>query len=268
MNDITNCGDPNEINFAKEKFIGFLEEQIFDLKKAGYEGSRECYERKLSRDTIERLSRPRNCWVFCLADKDTLDKNWKKHGDDNFGLCIGFNIEALLDNNSKMPLILRKVVYDREIMNDDFKLKLKIAQTYIKTTLDHYKSLETNYGGTIPQPLIDIYALDYYREIKDLLLPFFATFKKGSFVWEMEWRFIFTASDTEQYVANHKLELNKPGEIILKWPLCFDLNRAVKAITIGYKSNLTEKYVKSFLKNKCDLSDNEIKMIDIYKREY
>ena len=51
-----------------------------------------------------------------------------------------------------------------------------------------------------------------------------------------------------------------------KWPLRFDLVKAIKTITIGKKSNTTEDDVKRFLNEKCYLSKDEISQININKK--
>lgn len=268
LGDVKCCGDPQELNYAVQRFTSFIDYDICALRKIGDEESRKFEELFSSKQTISKLNSRKLCWVSCFSACDTIEDHWNAQCDKSKGLSIGFNEKALINNKSKMPLVLRKVIYGTEIEQKDFKDRVKIANITMEKAFDAYEDIILTTPRKELASRLKHLSSVYYTDIIELLIDFFASFKEPSFKWEQEYRLILSGSRLRQYISNNGISLPNLRYVRKRWPCEFDLLDAVKAITIGNLSNLTEKDVKLFLSQKCNLSYNQIAQINIRKIKY
>ena len=267
LNDITRCLDRQEIRFAKKRFRLLLCNDVKHVLKKHSKRSRKVKEAMSLKSVLRKVYSKHICWVFCLAESDDIEGHWLWHGDRSKGLSIGFKLNALLNNASKIDLTSAKIIYGNKKVKQLFDSKKDVFKHIMTDAFDKYEELYKSFSGTKKEledrckDIVDI----FYRDMIDLLLTEFASFKRRKFSWEKEQRLILTSTSLGRSLSAKGEHLQIIDCFRNKCFVSFDLAYAVKAITIGEKSELTVKDIEDFLRTECFLTYREIQKIQIRK---
>ena len=265
LSDVTKCLDKQELKYAKRKFTSLLNNDITPITETFPEDSRKFSEAISAKIIVSKLSSSHICWVFCISESDEIERHWFFHGDKGKGLSIGFSLEHLTNNVSKIKLLPAKIVYGKkEVVRLYEKKKAKLSNII---TQSHNKYIEKAFVGSEQQRerVRNILAHKCYSKIFDLLLADFASFKRQRFEWEKEWRLILTSTNLRRSLLAKNIHLTLQDGFRDTWDISFNLTSAIKAITIGKKSEFTIDKVQNFLETECSLTSEEIKNITIKK---
>lgn len=267
LSDITNCLDKLEIRYAKRKYRLLLNKDVRSIIKKYPKRSQKWFEAFSGKRILRKLSSKHICFVFCLSERDDIEGHWNIHACEKTGVSVGFNLNALVNNVSKIELLTSKVFYKNNLIKSIYKKKNASFHKILSDTFDKYTEIARNLKKTTRMSDRDLFELsnECYSRVIDLLLPDFASFKRHKFEWEQEWRLLLTSTNVKKSFAAKNIYLQKKDCFKCWWYVSFDLIDAIKAITIGEESKLTVDYVKNFLKTKCSLTPEEIKNITIKK---
>lgn len=267
LSDVTKCLDKQELKYAKRKFASLLNNDISPIIDTFPKNSREFSEALSAKIIVSKLSSSKICWVFCISESDEVERHWFVHGDRGKGLSIGFSLEPLINNVSKIKLLPVKIVYGKKEVIRLYEKKKARLRKVIDRSHDKYVEISKMSIATEQKRENKLNRLTHecYSKIFDLLLADFASFKRHRFEWEKEWRLILTSTNLKRSLLAKNIRLTLQDGFRDTWDISFNLTSAIKAITIGKESRLTVDKVHNFLEKECSLTSEEIKNITIKK---
>ncbi|WP_073273404.1 DUF2971 domain-containing protein [Anaerocolumna jejuensis] len=261
--------------FLSENLFNFLEDFLLN----DYQGNKDKY-------------------ICCFSEENDLLSQWRGYADDGHGVCIGFDLEALVNckhhqefdecvNNIKPLKYFAKIEYatSHYIKKDEDnkgrvryitkKLEDKIVNKNDKVIIDEiYKTID----NIIEKNDINLAKTFIMFELMHGIL-----FKNKAFQEEKEIRLICNVSDN----ADKKHQLMEsfseyPNEVTIKGPIfyplkndlksCYEVRFApvkkkiIKEIWIGPKCNIDNRDLRFFLEN-CGYDDGDI-IIEHSKASY
>lgn len=213
-------------------------------------------------------------WAICLSENVDDLAQWRGYSDDGCGMCIGFDPVYLnAVNDFYVPdvhafeddfMLFSKVIYGSQSVNQMLQMVDKAAKDFTYDDEEVFKLFLRNIIHILKNPV----------------------FKHESFTCENEWRIIYASNG---YPVDFKTILKKqhnnfsrnfsfkelgfqatPTDLIshIELTIC-DMQRAIKEIWIGPRSNLSIMDVRNFLKheqlNICIGKDKIIKSLSPYK---
>lgn len=267
LSDVTNCLDKQELKYAKRKFALLLNNDITPITETFPKDSREFSEEISAKIIVSKLSSSKICWVFCMSESDEIERHWFFHGDKGKGLSIGFSLEPLINNVSKIKLLPAKIVYGKKDVVHLYEKKKARLRKSITSSHDKYVEISKILMATEQERENRINRLVHKccSKVFDLLLADFASFKRQRFKWEKEWRLILTSTNLRRSLLAKNIHLTLQDGFRDTWDISFNLTSAIKAITIGKESEFTIDKVHNFLETECSLTSEEIKNITIKK---
>ena len=267
LSDVKQCLDKQEIKYARKQYCKLLNKDIKPIIDTAPKESAEFCAAFSARTIVSKLSSHHICWIICFSESDENERLWEEYGDNSTGISIGFNVYALINNNSRIELIPSDIVYGKDDVKRIYSEKCETVRQIISSTFNKYAEIFKSFPGTEREREIkrQILSHECYSQVIDLLLTDFASFKRPEFSWEKEKRLTLTSTNLRKSLVAKGAELHKTN-VKNKWCyVSFDLTYAIKAITIGKKSQYTVNDIEDFLKEKCFLTSKEIKKITIKK---
>ena len=260
--------DKQEIKYARQQYCKLLNKDIKPIIETAPQESLEFCEAISARTVVSKLSSRHICWIICFSDSDENERLWEEYGENSQGISIGFNLDALINNNSRIELIPSDIVYGKDDVKRIYSEKSEYVRQIISDSCNKYAEIVKGFTGTKREleTKRQMISHECYSQMIDLLLIDFASFKRPAFSWEKEKRLTLTSTSLRNSLVAKGAELHKTNCKNKWWYVSFDLTYAVKAITIGNKSDLTVHDIEQFLREKCLLTSKEISRINIGKR--
>ncbi len=257
LSDVSKSNDSKELvwatrqckYFVLNKFLEYVErmkanDRFIDTKFMEFSKTFDLLE---SIDTGNSLK----AWAFCLSEKGDNLGQWRGYADDGRGISIGFNKEYFIIQNQSLGFSPDKVCYIfDQIEYGDFDISnlLRPEDVSILSSSCDYDEIEKCFKRLMAYSI--------------MLAPMY---KNEAFKEEKEWRMVLLAHtsaleggllpradnvdnlDPRFSIVNYTFTPRNNTLVSRIEVAMTDMKRAVKSITIGPKSNLSELDVKLFL---------------------
>lgn len=257
LSDVSKSNDSKELvwatrqckYFVLNKFLEYVErmkanDRFIDTKFMEFSKTFDLLE---SIDTGNSLK----AWAFCLSEKGDNLGQWRGYADDGRGISIGFNKEYFIIQNQSLGFSPDKVCYIfDQIEYGDFDISnlLRPEDVSILSSSCDYDEIEKCFKRLMAYSI--------------MLAPMY---KNEAFKEEKEWRMVLLAHtsaleggllpradnvdnlDPRFSIVNYTFTPRNNTLVSHIEVAMTDMKRAVKSITIGPKSNLSELDVKLFL---------------------
>lgn len=257
LSDVSKSNDSKELvwatrqckYFVLNKFLEYVErmkanDRFIDTKFMEFSKTFDLLE---SIDTGNSLK----AWAFCLSEKGDNLGQWRGYADDGRGISIGFNKEYFIIQNQSLGFSPDKVCYIfDQIEYGDFDISnlLRPEDVSILSSSCDYDEIEKCFKRLMAYSI--------------MLAPMY---KNEAFKEEKEWRMVLLAHtsaleggllpradnvdnlDPRFSIVNYTFTPRNNTLVSHIEVAMTDMKSAVKSITIGPKSNLSELDVKLFL---------------------
>lgn len=180
--DIAYMNDATEMAYG----LALIAKHVARANTGATEVEREFLRRS---DVSESQVIRRGDFVTCFCGDGDLLSQWRSYGAAGSGYSVGFNTRAFVEHNQP---ILRRVIYDTVTQE-------RLLQTTISRSLALFRAVSA--GRSTPELDADRTLPAFASFLASRLKEFACTFKHQGFTEEKEWRLIFRAFRSHDYVS-------------------------------------------------------------------